>query len=364
MKEMMKALVSDKAMQETNEEISNRSWAPYYEIGGLAFTDMGGRLSAREEAYMSSLADKIPGVVHSERAYVTFLNVMRADLFDSMANLSTRDGKLSRNQAKVIANYVNTVTGRGITGGRLANALASMNFAFFSPRLFMSRVQYLIGQPLWGGPWKGTAHVRAQIAKEYAKVLGLFTAVMFAAGLLPDDDKDAKVSISTDPYSSDFMKIKVGKTRIDWMAGLQQPLVFASREIMGKKTTASGLEYSIRGDDVPYGKDDAWDVLATFARTKLSPVVSTGVNIASGKNVVGEPTTPMSILKGLAVPLAWQDTHEAMQEYGVPAGIALGVLAAVGIGVQTYGGIGVQTYGTRAKKARGSRSRTTRRSLR
>jgi len=68
----------------------------------------------------------------------------------------------------------------------------------------------------------------------------------------------------------------------------------------------------------------------------LAPVPGAIVNIRQGKNVVGEPNTPMSIVNDLVGPLAPNDIYEVMQDQGIPKGTAFSLLAILGVGLQTY----------------------------
>jgi hypothetical protein len=120
------------------------------------------------------------------------------------------------------------------------------------------------------------------------------------------------------------------------LSGLSQATVVTSRVVSGKtKSINSGKITAIRGD-VPYGKDNTYDILAKFSRTKLSPVFSNAVDVVTGKNVVGEPVTAKSVIKNLVVPLSLRDIYDAMKEQGMPKGAALSILSIFGDGLQTY----------------------------
>jgi len=118
--------------------------------------------------------------------------------------------------------------------------------------------------------------------------------------------------------------------------------VLAARVVSGEtKSSGSGKLYTIRGNTRFGGRDTA-DVLASFARSKLSPMFSTAIDTATGTDVIGQPVTFTSEIFGYA-PLALQDVYEAIVSQGLPAGTALGLTAIMGGGLQTYE--------SRAKKA-------------
>jgi hypothetical protein len=325
---MFGAFVSEKAAYRINEEIMSRPRAADYAKAKLYLspTDSSGSLNKMEENFMSRVAERIPGVKQSQRAYVSFLNKLRADSFDAMANaMDGKDGAASEVQLKALANYVNVATGRGQLG-YMEPAGAALSTVFFSPRNLVSRFQLIAGQPLY----HGDAKTRVAIGKEYAKfATGLgFLYLLAAYGLGEEIEKD--------PRSSDFGKIKVGDTRIDPLAGLSQATVLLARMWTGKTKKGSGLIVPIRGEDVPYGQDDTADVLANFVRSKLSPALGTGINIAAGKNAVGEPVTVTSAVADMAIPLALGDVGKTMEANGLTKGAIISTLSLLGMGVQTY----------------------------
>ena len=335
---MFRSFMSKAGASKEAKALADRPNAALYKRSGLSLTDPLGSLSQQEEIYMSRWSKHIPLVAASERAYVGFLNRIRADTFDAMTATLGRNGTISDAEAKVIANYVNVATGRG-NMGRFQAASVPLATVFFAPKYVTSRFQYLVGEPLF----RGNAQIRTLIAKEYARTItgvGLFFASA-VTGLLtlvgpPSDDEDGW-NVELDPRSSDFLKIRIGKTRIDPLFGLQQATVFISRLALGAtKRLNTGDIVPIRGPDVPYGSSKGADVVARFLRTKLSPAISTAITILSGENVIGEPVTPTSVVSELTTPLALRQIYDVMLEQGIPAGTALGLLEIFGLSVQTY----------------------------
>jgi hypothetical protein len=331
---MLKAAMSKKGEYAMMEEIRNRPNAQLYKQAKLAITEAEGRLSKQEEAYMGQWSKFIPGVAASERAYVTFLNRIRADVFDSMVSTLGRGGKVSLDQAKVIANFVNVSTGRGSLGKAEAAAVP-LATVFFAPRYVLSRFQLILGQPMWRGDTK----TRLLIASEYARTLagiGLFYGIMSLAGSLYDDDDRNKPKFEWDPRSSDFGKIRFGDTRLDPLMGLSQTTVLLTKLTTGEVKNALGDIVPIRGDKVKFGGTTTPDVIARFLRTKLSPAIGNAIDLLSGKDVVGESVTLTSLAKESIMPLSFGDIYKAMQAQGVPKGAALSMLTFFGMGLQTY----------------------------
>jgi len=344
---MFRAFRSEAGQHAVDQEILARKNYPIYQQGKLYLSEHGHKLSQMEEAYMSRWVDKIPKlsenmgiagkialspitipgkvVASSQRAYVTFLNKLRADSFDAMSNSLARDGKeLTPTEVNAIANFVNVATGRGNLGMK-ENALVGLNTVFFAPRYVASRFQLLAGQPLY----RGSARTRTLMAKEYGRFLA-GAAVVY--GLAQMDG----ATIEQDPRSADFGKLRYGNTRIDPMAGLLQNTVLLSRLGSGETKTSKGNIVPIRGPKVPYGAPNAADVTARFLRSKLSPAIGTGLNLLTGKDVVGQPVTPESTASNLLVPLSLQDIYSTMREQGIERGTIFALLSIFGMGLQNY----------------------------
>ena len=191
---MLKAFASEKQAFAINNEILNRANAPLYARSKLFIAPIDGssRMSGLEEAYMSRWAEKIPGVAQSERAYLTFLNKLRADSFDAMISTLSRNGTATQEEMSTIANFINVATGRGNLG-KIDQAAVALNTVFFAPRYVASRFQLLLGQPLY----RGTAKTRKLIVGEYARYLAGLGVVYLLAHL-------SGAEIEDDPRSANF----------------------------------------------------------------------------------------------------------------------------------------------------------------
>lgn len=322
---MLRAFRSETQQHAVNMEIMARPNYPLYVRSKLYLAEHGQKLSQMEEAYMSRWAEKIPFVAGTQRAYSTFLNKLRADSFDAMSKtLVRRTGELTPERANAIANYINVATGRGNVAGKEA-VLVGLNQYFFAPRWVMSRFQLVLGQPFI----RGDKHTRRMIAEEYGKYL-IGMGVIYGLWRMSGEE------VETDPRSSDFGKLRVGETRVDLMAGLQQGTVLIGRLGSGETKRLSGKVVPIRGQDIPFGGDDSAQVIGRFLRTKMAPVPASAVDLLSGTDVTKRPVTPQSELLELSVPLTYRDIYKAMIEQGVPVGTALSLLAIFGAGVQTY----------------------------
>lgn len=358
----LKAFLSDANEHKVNHEIESRPNAPLYKRYGLQLTGIGsGPLTKIEEAYASRWLSKLPwwtggGIVRgSGRSYAAFINKLRADSFDAMVASLSRSEKPTEAEGKAIANYINVATGRGkAIGGD--NAAQALNTVFFAPRLVASRFQLLAGQPLYGG----TARTRKMVAMEYARfMMGVGATIGLASIALGagNNDDDEKPIIGLDPRSADFLKIRVGNTYIDPMAGLSQVTTFLSREITGETVSGKGDVKPLRssytltdlrralGEDIPahelgkdgglpFGSGDAASVFGRFLRTKLAPVPGAIINTIAGSDLIGNPRTIGQTAAELATPMSFQDIGNIMEEHGVAKGTAIELLGLLGMGIQ------------------------------
>lgn len=339
--QMFKYAGSEKAFAADMQAIIER---PNYALGddnGLFLSKLGDDLVGREEQFMSPLAEKIPlfgrAVKGSERAYVGFLNKLRADVFDSLIKQAKDMGHDVNTLAPEIAKFVNTSTGRGSLGRFEKNAV-ELNALMFSPRLVASRLTmldpnyYINADPF----------VRREALKALFSVAGAGVTV---ATLM----KRAGATVSTDPTSSDFGKAKFGNTRLDPYGGFQQYVVAASRMITGKSTSSTGRKYNLGEKFVGPSRQS---VAIDFARSKESPIVSFIDTMLQGQKAfkpggVGQEAANYFALKGTKgrvsaevinryTPMILSDLIELYKED--PDLLPLIALGGLGMGVQTFGG--------------------------
>jgi len=327
---MFRSFASEEVSHKINEDILSRPNAHLYSKGKLHLAPIDGSatLSAMEELYMSHWIEKIPLIKNFQRAGLTFLNEIRADTFDILNNSLpvTAAGAHNQTELEAISNYVNISTGRGNLG-MLERAASTLNTVFFAPKYVISRFQLLLGQPAWGG----TATTRKLVAQEYARALvGL--VVVYAIGSLAGGD------VEDDPRSSDFGKIRFGKTRLDPLFGMSQTTVAMSRILSGTTKRGTGEIVPISGfrGKIPFGGDTAWDVFGRFMRSKLSPLAGTTTDLLVGENLIGEKIDLKTFPLHLITPLAYRDIYEVMLEQGVAETTAFSILVFFGMGLQTY----------------------------
>ncbi|KKN35438.1 hypothetical protein LCGC14_0783410, partial [marine sediment metagenome] len=293
-------------------------------------TGFAAKLSAKEELYTSRLAEKIPGIAQSERAFTTFLNQQRREVFAVQAKKWIRQGITpDKNQKSYqqLATFINHATGRGSFENLRPGALTALNATFFSPRFQVSRVQ-VIGDLI--SP-KTTTLARKVIARDLAEFYATGMGILAMA-------KMGGADVEADPRSSDFGKIKVGDTRYNYWGGFQPLATLTGRLVSGQiKQTATGKIK--KKDRVSLGIDNT---VIQFLRTKLSPVPGRVADVFFEETILGEAVEPTAKFAGKAafeslVPLFIQDTIDAWRFQGFDAQFPLSAtLAFTGIGVQTW----------------------------
>lgn len=302
-------------------DMAIRSHPNHYlrERAGVEFTELGGKLTAREEMISSNIMEKIPGygriVKGSQRHMTTFLNLMRASVFDGYLDLYPN---ATRAELKAWANSVNVFSGRGTIGryGDLAQWVA------FAPRFAISRPEtpWLIKRH-WSEP-----RVRKELAKTYAR-----TAIL--GGSLLAMAKLAGFDVGISPRDPDFGKIVVGKTRIDIWAGVQQPV-----RLVARIGAAVFDRVGVTGEDMADSEKqlDPVELVSRFAAFKLAPWITIGRELLTEKSAVGEPRTPTETAIRSVVPLVYEDILDAYKLEGKERAAVVGGLVTLGVGVSTY----------------------------
>jgi len=306
---MFKALMREANAQATDRGIrAHPNWGAAQQAG-LFIADMsrgvGAGLAQQEEVFMSRWARKLPLIRPWARAYTTFLNKLRFDVWNDAYQGWVRQGldkdTLARN-AHSWAKWVNRATGRGPLGP-LEEIAPVLNGIFFASRLFTSR---FTAPMIWQYPG-----VRRMVMKDLAVFVGTGIGVLSLAKL------SGKADVELDPRSADFGKIRIGAVRIDFWAGYQPVARYAAQIIAGQT----------KGVGTKQVRDaDRFDVFMRLIRSKLGPPVGMVVDVATGTSFIGEAITPqMSAIQretwNHLTPLFIQDLIDAIREEGLLGGL-------------------------------------------
>lgn len=362
---MFRLLGSEAAYEGMMDEIMTRKSYPAMKKAGLSLTSIDGHsFDAREEQFMSNWGEKIPVVGTlvrvSERAFVGFLNKLRADTFDSLMTSYEKAGMdLKADNGKLLydtASFINAATGRGplnlgfgsldpskkYDGGTatamMETAAPLLNGLFFSPRLMASRLSLL--NPVYYARLSPPA--RKFAIRSMASFGTAALTVMYLMSMAFGDDEDFDIEV--DPRSSDFGKLRFGTKRYDILGGFGQYGVLAARIATRETKSTSGEIKNIEGG---FGQDTALDVTERFFENKASPVASFFLDVLRGSDPVGgevkmvpeelstEELGKNPVLSRM-VPLFLQDAYEMMKEDGFFAGALAAAPAFFGVGVQNF----------------------------
>lgn len=326
-KDQFKWFLKEENLTKSMAEIKSRETFPLMQKAKLAITDMS---SNREEQYISSLAEKIPGVGKlvraSGRAYTGFASKYRADIFDFYIGSRTRMGQpIDEYYLKNLGNWVNSMTGRGSLG-KFESVAKETATALFSPRYFKSTIDKF--NPVY------YAKLHPDVRKEAIKTLAAFTAGTMTTLLLADQFPGVSVEWKENT-SADFLKIKIGNTRIDIMGGMQQPVVLASRIFENKLvSTTTGKEIKLGEGYRPLTK---WDLVQSFFENKTTPVISFLIGAMRGSTSIGEPFEPDKEAVKRMIPIFLQDMVDLSNEGSLELFPVVAPLSFFGAGTQTYG---------------------------
>ena len=330
------ALRTDSTLIKTGTERGEATVAQLAEESGLFRPSIEGiELMEREEFFLSNLAKRLPivglGVRFSERSFISYGNKLRQDIFRNTLLSWQNSGKqITAKDASDLASLINRMTGRGTLQAMLPagmeanlNSLAPLLSAgFFAPRFAVSRPQAFLQM------FNTNPRIRSLAAQEVASFVGLGVSVLSVMKL-------AGFDVELNPLSTDFGKIKVGKTRFDFWGGNIQWARLVSQLAAGKR----------KGPDGVIVDTDKLAGLGRFTRYKLSPPAALMMDWFLGETPIGEQFPPGTTQEALEqafqrlTPLALQDLVEAVREYGMSGFMAM----------PAFGGVGVQTYETLAE---------------
>jgi len=257
-------------------------------------------LAGREEMFMSRIAEKIPTVKISERAFTAGGNYLR---YNTLRGL----GKL-----------INAATGRGDLPRVLRGSGPVINAFFFAPRFVISRLQ------LPSLMFHSSPLVRKEAARTFVQFMGAGTAILSMAAM-------AGAKIELDPRSSDFGKIRVGNTRLDIWAGYVQWARFLAQ-------LASAQSKTSRGEIIERNR---LDVLWRLVQSKEAPLASIVTDLLAGETFLGEPMftggwpTVRRQLRERFIPLFGQDLWDAIETDGLLGG-AVATPGLLGVGLISY----------------------------
>lgn len=282
-------------------------------------------ITAREEPFLSSWAELIPGVKWSERTFTTMSNQLRINVFDDIARNWEKAGMSWTSHPEAytrLAAFLNHATGRGTIPERYVGITPHLNALFFSPRYQLSRPQVVYDAFV---SMKNPA-ARKVIVGDLVKFVGTGTTSMWLLNQIEG------VDVELDPRSSDFGKVKYGNTRYDFWAGYSQIARLIAQVSAGQAMPKGGELYNI----------NRADTIERYIRTKLSPPAGFAWDVLEGQTFLGEemvfePTFIGKEALKRTVPMVAQDIIEAVRYQGLDGALPItSITAFFGLGVGTW----------------------------
>ena len=321
----LKGFASEKLALQADDALRAR---PMYEKAtkelGVEFTAVhkGAELIAKEEFFTSNLAQSIPFVRRSERAFTIFLNEMKMASAESAYGAMKAQGA-SATQMKLMGKFIMIASGRGELPANLTQYAPVFSTVLFSPRLQAATLQLprQIGRMLLSK----NPYMRKEAAKALITFIGGGASLITLLNATGVTEK-----VELDPRSGDFGKIKVGETRLDIWRGYLQYIRFVAQLTTSERKSAYGNMNKVQRDEV------AW----RFLQSKSSPAFGLMVDLLKGENYMGEPlfektTGAIKTARNRFLPIAMQDIIDATEQSGMN-GLWTAAPATLGIGTLTY----------------------------
>lgn len=337
--EAFKAAVSPASMARWEIEvrdavINGEPAGPKRRAADLSMTDT---LNNSEELVITRLLSRIPDFniggkkiklsvfgKSLERFQTTYINAMRASVFDSGIKAG-----LPPDQLKDLAHFINNATGRG----NFKYVPKWMSIIFTSPRYEGSRWG-ILGEPMRNigalarSGAKGELN-RAALSnlKDMAVTVGLIYGLFKLAEM-------AAYSINWDPTSADFLKMRKGDEVWDVSAGLAPRI----RDVMRLYVAFTHPDFKNN-----IGKSLLGPVIRAINPALKTPIDQAGVAIQRAQGNT-EPNLPFSGFRSeeeregwiTMAPLIVQSVDRTLEEEGAGAAIFAGAREFVGSSVSRY----------------------------
>lgn len=316
---------STKRYNKIVEEIARHPDSQVAQRAGLHLSTQAKQgLKKSEEDFVSKYAARIPLVKNSQQSYEVYLDHLRLSTFAKYRALIDKrniSAEAKQNAYRESARWLNIASGRGTFGETIDKGMDALNLALFAPRFMASRINVL--DPRTYARNLSTEGGRVVLRQQMSELLQAAGVLASTAALA----KAAGASVSLDPNSSDFLKIKFGNRRLDLLAGEQQVMRLIYR-------TGAAIIRSARGEKSKPG-EGALDVAGRFLRSKLAPIPSFFTDFLTRKTYTGKDFDAAKGVAQRVAPLIWQDFLDAYQKEGF-GGVAATTPGLFGAGVQLY----------------------------
>jgi len=269
----------------------------------------------------------------SNRAYTASANSIRLDVYTKLADALEKPGKsLTGEEATLLADFVNTMSGRTSWLKNSGKFTKVLNGVAFAPKYALSRIEFLSGAPLAKaiklGKQSGDMRLATTIGKEYMKFYGSVGAMLTVLNFAKEQ---GLVDGDLDPRSSKFGKVGIKNengttTYFDLTGGYGSYFTTAYR-------VAAGLTRAVQGalgvdepvKPIKNQKGDYTDnlgyALSGVAKGKTSPAVRTTLSALLDYNPetgnikdFGQEKNLPQLAGGMVTPISLQTAFEGASD--------------------------------------------------
>jgi len=174
-----------------------------------------------------------------------------------------------------------------------------------------------------------TSFAKQQAAKNLLSIVSVVGSILGIAKALDPD------SVSFDPRSTNFGKIKIGDTRFDITGGMSSIITLVSRIATQASTSSVTGKVTKLGEG--YGAPTGMDVFWNFVNNKFSPIASVLSDLVQQETFEGDKPTILSTAKGLTVPIIMQELASSSQNEKSANLMLILISEALGVSANTYG---------------------------
>ncbi len=259
-----------------------------------------------EEFFPTTIAEKIPALGNifkaSNEAFTIFSQGSRMKLFEDFITTAKNNGTdITPQLMKDFAKVANSVTGRGSLGS-LESQAGLINKIFYSGKYIKSSLDTFL-MPF---DTKLSPEARKKALEVSLRNLSTVGGLMGIASLFTD--------VETDPRSSKFGKMRTGKnTWVDLTGGLGSYITLAAKNISGKsKSATTGRISELNSGD--FGSRTRFDTIIDWLSNKTAPALSTGIQVAKGKDFSGKKPTLGSAVTNLVKPISAGNAYQVFSD--------------------------------------------------
>ena len=332
---MFKYFANEEAYKDAMASILGSDDYAAMKAGHLGITKLGDNLSTREEAILSPLVQEasswiskqtgLPDLVRaSSRAFTGTLNFIRAQRFIEIreaGRLGGEDVSIHSQAVKDAAFVVNNFTGRGELGknDKYANVSPVLNILIFSTRKAIATIEMF--NPVRYMQLKGAARMAA--IRQLSGSLIATSAILSLAAM-------AGAKVETNPTSTNFGKIQIGKTTFDITGGNAIYGRLIARLIANQEVTSAGHTIKLGQGYKPTTRAD---LVLSYTRDKLAPTAAFLADALYGSDPVGKPFSLSAEAQDKLVPIVISDFINFFQKDPGNTAALIPMLSAI-VGVQ------------------------------